>query len=81
MDITLSNRVKISDRAVLRYDQFLMNAIDYFYYMIVILYFFNTFYNAFRVNVYLSQKFFYQNPFIKNKIIDEIDKRLGKLFI
>ena len=80
LDITLSNKVINSDRAVLRYDQFLMNAVDYFYYAVVILYFFNTCYNAFRVDVYLSQKSFYKNPLIQTKIIEEIDKRLGNLY-
>ena len=57
-----------------------MNAIDYFSYVVLFLYFFNTIYNAFRVDVYLTQKFFYKNPLLKEKIIEAIEKRISKIF-
>lgn len=80
LDIILSNIITKSDRVVVRYEDFFENVIDYFSYTILFLYCFNTIYNAFRVDVYLTQKFFYKNPILKNKIIEAIEKRISKLY-
>ena len=65
-------------RNVLRYDDFLGNLVGYLSNIIIILYFFNSFYNSFRAQVYFSEKFFIKNNIIEKKIIEELENKLSK---
>jgi len=65
-------------RNVLRYDDFLGNLVGYLSNIIIILYFFNTFYNSFRAQVYFSEKFFIKNNAFESKINEALKKRISK---
>jgi hypothetical protein len=65
-------------RNVLRYDDFLGNLVGYLSNIIIILYFFNTFYNSFRAQVYFSEKFFFMNNIIDKRVVNELKNKNSK---
>ena len=79
IDLELNMKQRNFYRNVLRYDDFLGNLVGYLSNIIIILYFFNTYYNSFRAKVYFSEKFFIKNNFFQTKILEEISQKISKI--
>jgi len=82
LDFTLTGKTISYIRSVVKIDIFLSNFIDYMYNIVMILAVFSLIYNSFGARVFISRRFFVNNPDLTDPIIKILKEKIrNKIFL